>query len=444
MTWDLRSFMPNRISGQIALIIIASLAVIHGVLTATFFLVRPDHRPERPPDQVAVLVELIDTSSPSERPLLVADIAKAFPQLDIVLAQSAPEAAPANGNDRLLNGIRHRLGPDYRVTASVAAPPANDGTTPLVAIRLRDGQVLTARMAPMPPPPMLFGPVAVTLLFIATSITLLGLWAARGLTRPLRNFARVAENFRPNGEIALLPERGPYEIRTAAKALNQMRERIKNLVDERTRMLAAVSHDLRTPITRLRLRCEFIENAALRAPTLDDLNRMNAMIENVLNFLRDGHARKPATAIDLASGLQTICDQFTDMGHDVTYEGPDRVVVCAHHDDLHRAITNLVDNAARYGAKTVVRLMVDPSAVTVLIEDDGPGIRDADKEAMFQPFARGDAARGMSEGNGFGLGLSIARTEVEAHGGTLELRDRTPAGLVATIRLPHAVSDAVA
>ena len=147
MTWDLRSFMPNRISGQIALIIIASLAVIHGVLTATFFLVRPDRRPERPPDQVAVLVELIDASSPSERPLLVADIAKAFPQLAIALAQSPLEEAQANGNDRLLNGIRHRLGPDYRVTASVAAPQTDDGTTPLVAIRLRDGQVLTARMA---------------------------------------------------------------------------------------------------------------------------------------------------------------------------------------------------------------------------------------------------------------------------------------------------------
>jgi signal transduction histidine kinase len=128
----------------------------------------------------------------------------------------------------------------------------------------------------------------------------------------------------------------------------------------------------------------------------------------------------------------------------VTYEGPNHVVVCAHHDDLHRAITNLVDNAVRHGAKTVVHLVVDSAGVTVMIEDDGPGIRDADKETMFQPFARGDTARGMSEGYGFGLGLSIARTEIEAHGGTLELCDRTPTGLIATIRLPLAVTDAVA
>lgn len=371
MNWDIRTFMPNRISGQIAIIIVVSLIVIHGVITATFFLARPDHWPDRPPDQVTALVELIDASAPSQRPQLVAEIARVFPHLNIVLSDTIEAPGDQDRNDRALDGVRHRLGPDYNVTQRIEAGQASD-TASLVTIRLRDGALVTARLPLMSRP--LFGPAVVTLLFVAVSVTLLGFWAARGLTMPLRNFARAAENFSPEGAIAWLPERGPYEIRAAARALNQMRERIKSLVDERTRMLAALSHDLRTPITRLRLRCEFIDNQALRAPALDDLDQMNSMVENVLNFLRDGRARNTPVAIDLATSLQTICDQFTDMGHDVAYEGPDHAVITAHHDDLHRAITNLVDNAVRYGGKTDVRLIAECNGIMIAIEDEGPGI----------------------------------------------------------------------
>jgi signal transduction histidine kinase len=141
----------------------------------------------------------------------------------------------------------------------------------------------------------------ITLGSIAICIGLLGWWAARSLTLPLRSFARAAENFSPEGEIAPLPERGPYEIKTAARALNHMRERIKGLVDDRTRMLAAVGHDLRTPITRLRLRSEFIEDDSARAEMLRDLDQMNAMVESVLLFLQNGKAQGVMTTIDLAS-----------------------------------------------------------------------------------------------------------------------------------------------
>jgi signal transduction histidine kinase len=442
MSWDIRAFMPNRISGQIAIIIAASLIVIHVVITAAFFLSRPEHWPDRPPDQIVTLVELIDATSPGLRPRLVADMAKVFPHLNVALSEAIQGFGDRDSDDRFLDGIRRRLGPGYGVTRGVGGAQSNDATASLVTVRLQDGQVVTARIPLMPPP--LFGPAVITLLFIATSVTLLGLWAARGLTRPLRSFARAAENFSPQGAIVWLPERGPYEIRTAARALNQMRERIKNLVDERTRMLVAVSHDLRTPITRLRLRCEFIENHALRTPALDDLNHMNSMIENVLNFLRDGRSNNRPIAIDLATSLQTICDQFADIGHEIAYDGPDHVVVSACHDDLQRAVVNLVDNAVRYGGSTIVRLVEEPFDVTVAIEDSGPGIAESEKELMFRPFARGDAARSMNEGSGFGLGLSIAQTTIEAHGGTLELVDRLPSGLIARIRLPRVRADAAA
>jgi signal transduction histidine kinase len=429
MSSYIQAFLPNRISGQIALIIVTSLAVIHVVLTTAFFLSRPE-RHEHPPDQIATLVELIDATAVELRSQLVKDMATAFPQLEIALAGSAATNHDRGDGDRFLDGLRHRLGPHYQVWRL-----ADAGAAPLVAIGLRDGAIVSARMPPMPRP--LFGPAIVTLLFVAVSVTLLGIWAGRGLTKPLRNFARAAENFSPEGEIAPLPERGPDEIRAAARALNQMRARVKALIDDRTRMLAAVSHDLRTPITRLRLRCEFIENQALRAPALDDLDHMNAMVENVLSFLRDGRARADPVAMNISASLQTICDQFADMGHEVDYDGPDHVVVTARQDDLHRAITNLVDNAVRYGGKALVRLRREPSAIVITVEDDGPGIAGSLKEDMLQPFARGDAARGM--GNGFGLGLSIARAVVEAHGGNLELVDGAPSGLVARIRLPGSV-----
>jgi signal transduction histidine kinase len=434
---NLRSFMPNRISGQIAVIIIASLVVIHAILTATFLLLRPDHRSEPPPDRIATLVELMDATPRDRRTELVADIARAFPDLGLTLAASS--AGNAAVSDRRTEFLQHHLGSEYRITAV-----SRDSSAALqVAVQLRDGEIVTVRMPPMHMPPML-GPAVITLLFIAISLSLLGLWAARGLTRPLRSFARAAENFSPDGAIKPLAEYGPYEIRTAARALNQMRERIKTLIDDRTRMLAAVSHDLRTPITRLRLRCEAIADAALRSSTLDDLSHMNAMVENVLSFLRDGRGSRPATAIDVATLLQTVCDQFADLGRAVTYEGPDHLVVTAHHDDLNRAITNLVDNAVRYGTTCVVRLTNEEDAVTIAIEDDGPGIADAEKAAMVEPFARGDAARGATARAGFGLGLSIASNIIAAHGGTLELRNRQPSGLIAKIGLRRTASAAAA
>jgi len=434
MRWDIHSFMPNRISGQIAIVIVASLIVIHLVLTALFFLTRSGSQLDRPQDRLVTLIELIDASPAGSRARLVSEVATGFPSLEMELTDRVPDAHALSANTPYLDGLRRHLGPGHPI-GSLAAKTLPDGVPDIIAIGLKDGTFVSARISatPLSRP---FGPVIVTLLTFATSITLLGLWAARGLTDPLRGFARAAENFNPHGEIAPLPERGPFEIRAAARALNQMRERIKSLIDDRTRMLAAVSHDLRTPITRLRLRCEFIEDRTARAQMLDELSHMSAMVESVLSFLRDGQSRERASMIDLATSLQTICDQFADTGRDVRYDGPDHVVIHARAAELHRAITNLIDNAARYGHKVDVRLMQASPFVIIAVEDDGPGIADRDKDAMLEPFVRGDAARGMNDKSGFGLGLSIARAVIEAHGGTLALLDRVPSGLIARVTLP--------
>jgi signal transduction histidine kinase len=275
-----------------------------------------------------------------------------------------------------------------------------------------------------------------TLLFAIISVTLLGLWAARALTAPLSSFAKAAESFSLNGAAAPLPERGPEEIRSVAKALNRMRERITTLIDDRTRMLAAISHDLRTPITRMRLRSEFIEDDMHRSRMLRDLDQMRSMLESVLSFLRDDRKLESMTLADIATTLQLVTDQFADMGHKVAYDGPEHAMATVRPDDLHRSITNLVENAVRYGAEATIRLRMSSDTATIEIEDDGPGISDVRKDVMMEPFVRGDDARNMDETTGFGLGLSIAHGIVQAHGGELSLNDRQPHGLMVRIRLP--------
>jgi signal transduction histidine kinase len=142
------------------------------------------------------------------------------------------------------------------------------------------------------------------------------------------------------------------------------------------------------------------------------------------------------TLADIASTLQLVTDQFADMGHKVAYDGPEHAMATVRPDDLHRSVTNLVENAVRFGAEATIRLRVLPDTVTIEVEDDGPGISDARKDVMLEPFVRGDDARNMDETAGFGLGLSIARTIVLAHGGELSLHDRQPHGLIVRIQLP--------
>jgi signal transduction histidine kinase len=215
-----------------------------------------------------------------------------------------------------------------------------------------------------------------------------------------------------------------------------MRERISTLMDDRTRMLAAISHDLRTPITRMRLRSEFIEDDVHRSCMLGDLNQMRSMLDSVLSFLRNDRKLESMTLVDIATALQLVTDQFADMVHNVTYDGPEHAMATLRPDDLHRSVTNLVENAVRFGVEAIIRLRVSPDQLTIDVEDDGPGISDAHKDAVLEPFVRVDEARNMDEAAGFGLGLSIARAIVLAHGGELSLHDRQPHGLIARIELP--------
>lgn len=422
------------ISGQIAALVVVSIIALHVIITASFMIHRPD-QPDPSGDrghaQLAAAAQLLGAAPAAERPRLSADIARAFPQLGLELLPPAPVPAAGEGEGSL-RGLHRRLGQNYRI---FALPP--DGDIRRIGIALPDGAMIAANLMPeQRRPPFLGGPWMMTLLFAVISVTLLGLWAARALTAPLSSFAKAAESFSLNGGAAPLPERGPEEIRSVAKALNRMRERITGLIDDRTKMLAAISHDLRTPITRMRLRSEFIEDETHRARMLDDLDQMRSMLESVLSFLRNDRRLEAMTLVDIASTLQLIIDQFADMGRKIAYDGPAHAMATVRPDDLHRSVTNLVENAVRFGAETTIRLRVTADQLTIDVEDDGPGISDAQKQNVLEPFVRGDDARNMDEAAGFGLGLSIANAIVLAHGGVLSLHDRQPHGLVVRMQLP--------
>ena len=431
----LADFLNLRtIGGQITALVIASILAIHAILTCLFLLNRPDQPDptiDRGHAQFAAAVMLLGASTPAERPRLITDLARAFPKLDIQLLPpgAIPEASPVEGLD--LRSLHRRLDSSYRIFA------LPDGQSrQKVGIALPDGALISARILPDRPRPYWIGSWMVTLLFVIVCVGSLSLWAARALTSPLSAFAKAAENFSVNGAAAPLPERGPEEIRFVAKALNRMGERISVLIDDRTKMLAAISHDLRTPITRMRLRAEFIDDETHRHRMMSDLDQMRGMLESVLSFLRNDRKLEAMTLADIASTLQLVADQFADTGHKVTYQGPEHAMATVRPDDLTRSITNLVENSVRYGALVTIRLAISADAATIEVEDDGPGISDARKEVMLEPFVRGDDARNMDETAGFGLGLSIARAIVLAHGGKLSLHDRRPQGLIVRIELP--------
>jgi signal transduction histidine kinase len=430
----------DRITAQMAIVMMASLMLVHVVTAVGFFVTRDSWEPRGDhPDQIAAIARMLDVTPSDRRPALLADVSRAFPRMDVRMATDA-EA----------DGVRWD-GPE------IPSPPPLRGTSlkrgrlmdPApsasfrMAFRLADGAVVVAP-PPHRPPMGLFGPFTQSVLLIGLSAVLLAWWATASITRPLRAFEEAVQRFSENIEERALPERGPREIRTAARALNRMQARIKMLINDRTRVLAALSHDLRTPLTRLRLRAEFISDEAMRQSTLGDIAQMQSMVDAALVYLRDGIKRPVFARIDIATILQGVCGEFADIGKEAVYDGPDHVVILGAFDSLHRALTNLVDNAIRYGGCARVGLAEQADHIEIVVADDGPGIAGELKAAVLEPFVRGDAARRMDATSGFGLGLPIAKSVIESHGGRMELADGSAGGLVVRIWLPKGTTEITA
>ncbi|WP_082666147.1 ATP-binding protein [Aureimonas sp. AU4] len=303
-----------------------------------------------------------------------------------------------------------------------------------VIVPLSDGRALNVAFYKHLAPSIWATPLPLTLALTAALVALAGAFTARRIARPLRQLTKAAESLGRGEAVQPLCECGPDDIRRTSEAFNRMQERLHRFVEDRTRMLAAISHDLRTPLTTLRLRAELVEDQNLQGRMLSTIDEMQAMADATLALIRQETTAEATRTIDLCALVESTCEDLAELGHDVTFASCDRLTYRCRPDGLRRAVRNLVENAVRYGGKAHVRLVATRYGVEIIVDDDGPGIPADKLEEVFAPFHRLEGSRSRETG-GAGLGLSIARAIARQHGGDILLRRRTP-GLSAAVSLP--------
>jgi signal transduction histidine kinase len=354
--------------------------------------------------------------------------------------------------------VQQQLGKEYRVTAQTPRTPPEEVIKVLsvrgsdlrvdppgdaspsarlfdVVVTLPDGDEVVFRApAPRGGPPL----PATLLLELGVLTLLLGivLYAmTRTITRPLKELARAADAIGRGQQVPLLTEHGAREIRGATRAFNAMQERLRRYLDSRTRVLAAMSHDLRTPLTRLRLRVESIEDEDLRQRCAQDLDEMACMIQGALSVFRGLNDDENVVDIDINALLSELQRQYGETGRLIQIVGRAAAPFAGRPLALKRCLSNLIDNALQYGKQATLEV-IDDGELIIRVLDDGPGIPEESLEQVFEPFFRLESSRNRETG-GTGLGLSIARDIAQAHGGSLVLRNRTEGGLAAILTLPR-------
>ncbi len=351
--------------------------------------------------------------------------------------------------------LRAALGPAYAVDVGptpAMAPPAIVLPAPFyeahelateqalaqrfdVTVHFPDGDAVTYRVLRLPGGAPLPRNLFLNLTLLVLLLVVVLYVAARNITRPLSDLARAADRVGRDLRPAQLQERGARELRDAARAFNTMHDRLRRYLDSRTRVLAAMSHDLKTPLTRLRLQVETLEDASLQARIGRELDEMESMVREALSLFRGLDDGEPAGPVDIDALLALIRSEFTDMGAQVTVTGRAPQPLVGKPQALKRCLTNLVANAVKFGSRADI-LVADGPELIMRVQDHGPGIPEAELERVFEPFYRLDSSRNRDSG-GTGLGLSIARDIAQAHGGALNLANLPGGGLEATLRLPR-------
>ncbi len=415
----MRRWLPRTVTAQVVALTVASVVLAQAMGFFAFFLHQPAlHRsPIEFDSRLSTVTRLVAATPADGRAALVAAVNRSAPDLDIRFEPALPPGEAEHG------ALAAKLGPGYTAVRS-------EGRS---VVRLPDETVLSAIRPPAAYPP--FGPFSFPVAFLAAGLVLLGTWAARTVTLPLRRLAAAVDAGRAEDELNL-PADGPTEVRAVAEAVRRRNARIADLLADNARTLAAVGHDLRTPLTRLRLRADLVDDPALRADFVNDLDHMTALTEAALDHLRGQRTPEPRVPADCASLVSTVVDQFGDLGADVTADVPAGITAVIAPNALQRALRNLVENAVRHAGHAVISVTRAEGFVSIAVADRGPGIRIENRDRMTQPFERGDPARSAAPDQGLGLGLSIARAVAEAHGGRLRLTDNHPTGLVAIIDIP--------
>ncbi|WP_422003229.1 ATP-binding protein [Reyranella sp.] len=423
----------TRIRTQITVLVFLTGMISSGLVALLLIVLQSatgdDRQSQGAIDQVAPLLRTLDALAPDARPVVMENLRNRTLQIDLGGLAGDSQAPDGRPLPKVSEALAAVLGGRITVPLAVEDP---SGRLSFEA-RLMDGQGVVVRLTPPAPLPPMFPLLPPLLLFVALS-TALSLWAGLRIVAPLTRFAAAVERFGLDGRDAPLPEEGPAEIRKATGAFNRMRERILRLIADRTQMMMAISHDLRTPLTRLRLRTEDIRDEELRGRMRKDMDAMESSISDAVASLRHASVAEGFERTDLTSVVGTICDEFTDAGFNVEFETAERVAGWVRPQAVARAVSNLVQNATKYGARVAVRIdRPRPDIARIEVEDDGPGIPAHEREAVLKPFYRMDPAR--MDGGGFGLGLAIADDVARSHKGALTLLDGRPHGLRARLEL---------
>jgi signal transduction histidine kinase len=445
------------LTGRLAIILVAVVILLCAGAAVFYFYSQSEARRDIATaiaDRIFSVVELIEGTPEAQRPMLLQALRSPWLYAAIIPEPPVPEAAGSPEFAELRADLRRQLSALgdravvigesdrpverlRRLDRSEDGPPgpSRDRRLLVVGIELADANWLVFRM-PMrsnrlPREAHMIGVIAVS----ALVILFFAIWAAHRVTRPLAHFAEAADRLGVDLRAPPLPEHGSRELRKAARAFNQMQDRLRRLIDDRTMMLAAISHDLRTVLTRLKLRAEFIDDPQQRDKAVADIDEMRAMLDASLSFARDDTAEEARTSVDLSSLLQSLCDDLSDAGSKVAYDGPSRLAYRSQPVAMRRAFANLIGNALKYGGEADVTAAGDARGVTVEIADRGPGIPADMREQVFAPFFRLEGSRSRDTG-GTGLGLSVARGIVRRHGGDITLHDRDGGGLLARVTLP--------
>lgn len=346
----------------------------------------------------------------------------------------------------LAAALRERLGQDRQVAAKRIDCPANSpaqdrsgqhrqASCRMVTVAMRDGAPLHLTLqSRREPPPILLHHWAPYVPLFAACLALLAYIVARMVTRPLQQLAKAANELGRNIEQPPLAERGPTEVRHAAAAFNTMQAQIRRYVQERTQMLAAITHDLQTPLTRIRLRLEKVQDRELQTRLVEDLLAVQGMIRDGLDLARSLNSGEPMQHTDFDSILDSVCADAMEAGQDVTLSGTTKASISAQPSALRRCLVNLIDNATNYGGYARVTVSQYQEKLTVRIRDGGAGIPENLLEAVFNPFFRLESSRSRDTG-GTGIGLAIARNIAEKHGGRVFLRNHPDGGLEAVLEL---------
>jgi signal transduction histidine kinase len=455
--------LPRSLFGQIVLALVAGLVVAH-VVGAWLMLDDRARFGERLRGQyaaqrVAGLITLLDGTAPEERQRVVRALSVPPTRLSLdepwqAGGDDSPDAAaflrrvarelerPAELQVLSIRRAQPRPAEHRRFDHPHGPPSGEAHAAPrfLVLVsaqaRLADGAVLTIRQALAEPardwPLRALGLLAL----LAVVVALLSGWAVRRLTRPLASLADAADGLARNLDQPPLPERGPQEVARAARSFNAMQRSLKAYLETRAQALAGVSHDLRLPLTRLRLRLEQLPEGEARAAMQRDIEEMDAMVGGTLEYLRAGSDGEQAVKLNLVALLEGLAEDAEAAGGKVSLHGT-AAPLTARPQALRRCLANLIDNARRYGGGAVDVTLADGAAsVEIRVEDRGPGIPAEERERVFEPYVRLEASRARHTG-GAGLGLAIARAVARAHGGEVTLAPRDGGGMAAIVTLPR-------